>query len=46
LASYQAIGGKKLRCSEEQVQAMKDRGDCLEQVELFMTIEEIPEDLK
>ena len=40
------LAAKKLRCTEEQVQEMKDRGDSLEQVELVMAIEEILDDLK
>jgi acyl carrier protein len=40
------LAAKKLRCTEEQVQAMKDRGDSLDKVELVMTIEEILQDLK
>jgi hypothetical protein len=40
------LAAKKLRCTEEQVQAMKDRGNSLDQVELLVTIEEILDELK
>jgi len=40
------LAAKKLRCTEKQVQAMKDPGDSLDQVELYVGIEEILNELK
>jgi hypothetical protein len=36
---------KRLKISEEEVQAMRDKGDSLDKVELAMVIEEILDDL-
>ena len=40
------LAAKKLRSTREQVQAMKDRDDSLDQVELYVAIEEILKELK
>jgi acyl carrier protein len=37
---------KRLNISEEEVQAMQDKGDSLAKVELAMAVEEILDDLK
>jgi hypothetical protein len=37
---------KRLNISEDEVQAMQDKGDSLAKVELAMAIEEILDDLK
>jgi hypothetical protein len=34
---------KHLKCREEEVQAMRDSGDSLDQVQLALTIEEVVE---
>ena len=36
---------KRLNISEDEVQAMQDKGDSLDKVELAMAIEEVLEDL-
>jgi len=37
---------KRLKISEEEVQAMRDKGDSLDKVELALAIEDILDDLK
>jgi hypothetical protein len=35
------LAAKKLRCTEEEIQRMADRGDSLDQVELGIAVEDI-----
>jgi len=38
------LADKRLRCTEDEVQRMKDRGDSLDKVELLMVTEKILDD--